>query len=598
MIQATFQSGLLPEAPAQNEDYQSYIIKYNQSIQGPIEAIANGTFLVLDDYYAILYASENISSEPRMDSFSYQTIPKCYTYMDLEALAASNVLRLHNHPYLSARGRGTLIAVIDSGIDFTHPVFRDTDFGAEIPGGNSSGMFPSKIRGIWDQTVPGDFRLPGAGPQKVSSPLQQFASYGRVYSNEEINQALVSDRPFDIVPSRDENGHGTMLASIAAGRLVPSENFSGAAPEAALLVVKLKPAKRYLKDFFLIDEDVEVFQEDDIMAAVAFCVQCAKYYQMPLSICIGLGSSQGAHLGQGALAQYLTYLNGFPGNAISVAAGNEGAARHHFGGRLEAGEGMKTVELRVGGETQGFAMEFWGETPEEYLLSLQSPIGETLEVCNSLGPGTQELSFVFVDTKVLVNYIEVESKTGYTLVFFRFLNPAAGIWKFQILGRGNRGAGFHMWLPVQGLIPPDTFFLASTPDTTITAPGDSLECTTATAYRARDNSLYLEAGRGYLADGFRKPVLAFPGVDTLAALPGGIYGTVSGTSMAAAQCAGISALLLEWAIINENEPYYNGNNVRHDLIRGAVQNENRPYPNPEWGYGRADLYRTFESLGY
>lgn len=587
--------------PAQNEEYQSYIVKYNQSIQGPIENMVDGTFLLLENYYAILYVPEGIAGQVQIDSYSYQTIPKCFTYMDLESLAASNVLRLHNHPYLSARGRGTLIAVIDSGIDYTHPVFRDTEFGADIPVEGLPGMIPSKIRGIWDQTVTGDFRNPdpdmAAGNGSVSV-LQQFAPYGRVYSNEEINRALASEDPYAVVPSRDEDGHGTMLASIAAGRLIANENFSGAAPEAALLIIKLKPAKQYLKDFYLLPEEAQVYQEDDIMAGAAFAIQCAKYYQMPLSICIGLGTSQGAHLGQGALAQYLTYINGFPKNAVSLAAGNEGAARHHFGGRLEPGEGTQTVELRVGERTSGFAMEFWGETPEEYLVSLQSPIGETLEICSSLGAGDQELSFIFVETRVLVNYVEVESRTGNTLIFFRFFSPASGIWRFQIRGRGNRGAAYHLWLPVQRLLSEDTFFLASTPDTTITAPGDSIDSMTATAYRARDNSLYVEASRGYLADGAQKPVLAFPGVDVKAAVPGGGYAIASGTSMAAAQCAGISALLQEWAIIKENDPYYNGNSVRHDLVRGAVQNENRPYPNADWGYGRADLYRTFESLGY
>ncbi|MBQ7371681.1 MAG: S8 family peptidase, partial [Blautia sp.] len=302
-------------------------------------------------------------------------------------------------------------------------------------------------------------------------------------------------------------------------------------------------------------------------------------------------------LGQGALSQYVSSINGFAQNAVSIAAGNEGAARHHYGGRLEAGEGIETVELRVGEDTEGFTLEFWGETPEEYLVSLQSPIGEVLEVCASLGSGEQELTFVFVETRVLVNYVEVERQTGFTLIYFRFLNPAAGIWKFLVQGRGNRGAFFHMWLPVQGLIPSDTFFLASSPDTTITAPGDSADCITATAYRARDNSLYLEASRGYLPDGTVKPTLSLPGVEVKAAIPGGGYGIASGTSLAAAQNAGISALLFEWALLRNNEPYYNGNNVRYDLVRGAGRDENRPYPNAEWGYGRVDLYRTFELLG-
>ena len=150
MLHAAQLEESLPPTPAQNEQYQSYIMKYNQSIQGPIENDFDGTFQLLDDFFAILYRPEENGGGPEINSYSYNTIPKCFTYMDLESLAASNVLRLQNHPYLSLRGRGTLIAIIDSGIDYTHPVFRDTEFGADIPENGLPGLFPSKIRGIWE----------------------------------------------------------------------------------------------------------------------------------------------------------------------------------------------------------------------------------------------------------------------------------------------------------------------------------------------------------------------------------------------------------------------------------------------------------------
>ena len=591
---------VLSPTPAQNEQYQNYIVKYNPAIHGPIEGNFDGAIQVVDNLYAILYIPEEDTGGPEIDGYSYNTIPKCFTYLDLESLAASGVLRLHNHPYLALRGRGTLVAIIDSGIDYTHPVFRDVGFGVEIPEEGLPGTNVSKILALWDQTVPGDFRSPenGIGFSRftTASSIQQFAPYGKVYSNAEINQALAAEDPFSVVPSRDENGHGTMLAATAAGRLVASEGFSGAAPEASLIVVKLRQAKQYLRDFYLYPDGADVYQEDDIMLGISFAIQCANYFHMPLSICIGLGSSQGAHLGQGALSQYLNAVNGFSQNVASIAAGNEGAARHHFGGTLETGESSRTVELRVGEDVEGFTMEFWGETPEDYLVSLQSPIGESLEICTSLGPGTQELTYVFVETQVLVNFVPVERETGYTLIYFRFIDPAAGIWRFLVQGRGNRSVTFHMWLPVQGLIDRNTFFLESSPYTTITSPGDAVECLTLTAYRARDNSLFLEASRGFLPDGTVKPTLALPGVEEKVALVGGGYGIASGTSLAAAQCAGIGALLFEWALVRENEPFYNGNNVKYDLIRGAVRDENRPYPNTEWGYGRVDLYRSFELL--
>ena len=120
-----------------------------------------------------------------------------------------------------------------------------------------------------------------------------------------------------------------------------------------------------------------------------------------------------------------------------------------------------------------------------------------LYVSSSLGAGTQELSFIFVETKVLVNYVKMERMTGKQLIYFRFFHPAAGIWKVNVSKKGISGSRFHMWLPVQGLISPDTYFLESTPYITVTAPGDSTRGITATAYQYLDNSLYFQAGRGF-----------------------------------------------------------------------------------------------------
>lgn len=557
------------EVPAQSERFGDFIVKYQQNVSGPQVSGEDTSFLPVNQFYGILYIPLSQVGELQINSYSYNSIPKCYTYMDLDGLNASGITRLHNHPYLQLRGKGTAVAVIDSGIDYRNPAFLD-----------ENGR--SRILWLWDQTLPGS--------------KEEGVPYGRVFSKEDIDLALQSENPLEIVPSVDTNGHGTALAGIAAGSADLQNGFSGAAPEASLIVVKLKQAKIYLRQFYQYSREAEIFQENDIMLGISQVIACAGRLEMPLSVCLGIGSSQGAHQGGSPLGQYIDYTAGFPQICLSIAAGNEGNAQHHFLGRTGGQTPSATAELRVGEDETGFNMEFWGEPPEDYGISIQSPTGETLEVSNSLGAGTQLLSFVFVETKVQVNYVTIERQSGKTLVYFRFLHPAPGIWKITVRGQSGQTDRFHMWLPVRGLSSPGTYFLEASPYNTVTSPGNSEDSITVTAYRPRDNSLFLEASRGFAANGRVTPQFAAPGVEMKIPLLNGGYGTASGTSYAAAQTAGAAALLFEWAIIRGNEPFFTGNSVRFYFQRGAVQEEKMVYPNPEWGYGRLDIYRTFELL--
>ena len=332
------------------------------------------------------------------------------------------------------------------------------------------------------------------------------------------------------------------------------------------------------------------------MMGMDFAIRIANDRNLPLSVCLGIGSSQGAHIGKNPLSNYVDYISQFSLNSVSIAAGNEGAARHHYAGRLTDRESQAVAELRVGDKDPGFTMEFWGEPPEIYHLFLQSPTGEVLDISASLGDVTQVLSFVFVETKIEVNYVSIERQTGYTLVYFRFIQPAAGIWRIFVQGREGQNASFHMWLPVQGLISEETYFLEPSPYNTITAPGDSLESITVTAYQYRDNSLYIQAGRGFMPDGNVVPQVAAPGVAVQVPDLKGNYGQASGTSLAAAQTAGAAALLFEWAVVRGNQPYFTGSSVKNYIVRGAKREERITYPNRDWGFGRLDLYHTFELL--
>ena len=360
--------------------------------------------------------------------------------------------------------------------------------------------------------------------------------------------------------------------------------------------MKVKQAKKYLREFYLFPSQAELFQENDIMMGMDFAVRMANERKLPLSVCLGIGSSQGAHIGKNPLSTYVDYASAYSLISVSVAAGNEGSARHHYTGRLSERENQAGADLRVGNKEPGFTMEFWGEPPEIYNLSLQSPTGEILDISSSLGDVPQELSFVFVETRVEVIYVSIERQTGYTLVYFRFIQPAPGIWRIFVRGRDNQNVSFHMWLPVQGLISEETYFLEPSPYNTVTAPGDSLGSITVTAYQYRDNSLYVQASRGFMPDGNVVPQVAAPGVQIKVPQLNGLYGYASGTSLSAAQTAGTAALLFEWAVIRGNRPFFTGSSVKNYLTRGAKREDRLQYPNRDWGFGRLDLYHTFELL--
>ena len=91
---------------------------------------------------------------------------------------------------------------------------------------------------IWDQT------------DVKGNPPEGF-SYGSEYTREEINRALQADNPLEVVPHRDENGHGTFMAGIACGSYDEQGDFIGAAPDSEIVMVKLKEQKNILLIIFM-----------------------------------------------------------------------------------------------------------------------------------------------------------------------------------------------------------------------------------------------------------------------------------------------------------------------------------------------------------
>lgn len=529
----------------------------------------------LANEWGILYVDRNNPLYNKAGQFAYSVLPKCYGLMECRAaqsrnlntlsLAASGILSVQGEP-LNLTGKNVTIGFIDTGIRYQDAVFRD--FAGK-----------SRIVGIWDQTI------------QTGMPPEGF-EYGTEYTNERINEALASDNPLSIVPSTDENGHGSVMASLAAGSSIENGSFVGAAPDSQIVVVKLKEAKPYLRDYYKIPSEVPCYSEADILQAIQYLQKYVMILTKPLVICLGIGTSFGDHTGGGMLGNYINYLSMQKSRVFVTAGGNEGNASHHFFAKLSESQPYQDVQLRVGENDRGFIMDLWGNVPYFYNAIIRTPGGETARWSNPRSYIPQEFTFIYERTRVIIEYQLVESLSGAEVIRFRFSDPSQGVWNIRIISEGNTiGGQFDIWLPITEFLSSDTYFLEPSPYTTITEPGYVDTAVTVASYQTSNNSIAASSGRGFARNNAIVPEIAAPGVDV--STP---YGDRTGTSVAAAITAGGCAQLMEWAVVNRNDILVNSVNIKNYLIRGAKRDGYLEYPNREWGYGRLDVAGVFEFL--
>ena len=552
----------------------------------------NNTSSLCADYVSSDYIILHMPLTPdavSMRVHPYYMIPSLFSPLDYNAMEASGILSAFNSPALNNQGKGVLIGLVDTGIDYRSPLFQNPDG-------------TTRIAGIWDQSVPiEEDVLPAGVPDYY--PMGG-SSYGTEYTREQINEALASDDPLSLVPTQDTIGHGTFLAGLAAGSSIPQEDFTGAAPEAELAVVKLKPAKKYLRDFYLIPSDAPAFQENDIMMGIKYLRMMADRLKKPLVILLAMGSNSGSHIGTSPLSQVTQNYSGFFGIITVIACGNETGAAHHFYASIPAGTEYEDVEIRVGKEEaeRGFVLELWAADADTYTVGFISPSGERISRIPIIANNETSIPFLLDATTITVNYQLIEAASGSQLIFMRFQTPAAGIWTVRVYNTQRFKGTFHMWLPVQGMISEETVFLRPDPYSTITVPGNSRLPITVGAYDTSTGGIYIHSSRGFTPNQIVKPELAAPGVNILGPSVGRKPGsdtpmtTRTGTSAAAAITAGAAANLLGWGIVEGNYPTMSEASVKSYLIRGAQRNPALTYPNREFGYGTLDLFQTFLRL--
>lgn len=517
----------------------------------------------INNQYSTIFIPVSNFTYNSVYKYSYEAIPKCFGLLSSANMQMEQITTIRTLEEQPLHGEGVLIGIIDTGIDYTNPLFLDE---------NKS----TRVVSIWDQTI-----------ESGRYPDELF--YGTEYTRDEINNALSNENPFSVVPSIDEIGHGTTLAGIAGGHDPNNRDFTGVATQAEFAVVKLKPAKPYLKEFFCIPESAVCYQENDIMMAITYLQQVAISLKRPMVICLGLGSSQGPHLGVCVICDYLMQVNQTTGRSVVVGAGNEGESGHHFFGEVDHSIGYQLVELNVGPNEFGFSMELWGDSPSIFGTEIIGPDGTLVARIPATILKQDTIRLEYGDTVIYVDNEVRVPRVGDSFILLRFCNPKEGVWQFRVFEEGFLNMKFHIWLPIEKFTSTNTYFLTPTPYTTLSIPANAEWIFAVVAYNPVDFSLYTVSSKGFTKANLVKPNVAAPGENMYAPSIGGTFINASGTGIAAAYAAGTVALLFEWGIVRGNYTELNGIDVNRILIRGAYRDPNLIYPNEDWGYGILDL---------
>jgi subtilisin family serine protease len=510
------------------------IVKYS----GNAECIRNlGAQVVelLGGYAIVTIAESRVEELLLCERVDYVEKPKRLFFAIANGKRSSCIPPVQNPP-LTLSGRGVLLAIIDSGIDYRNQAFL------KLNG-------TTRIKNLWDQTIE------GKAPEGYR--------IGTEYREEEINETL---RGNDMVRSVDVSGHGTAVAGIAADIAYESE----------LLIVKLG-----------IPQEDGFPRTTELMQALDYVVKKALEYNRPVAINLSFGNNYGAHDGTSLLEQFIETIGNVGRSVICIGTGNEGSSAGHTFGRMVEEEETEIL-LAVGESEPTINVQLWKAYFDFADISIISPSGVRI------GPIQEQLGsqrFTVGNTQILLYYGEPSPFSIDQEIFFDFLPVGtyidSGVWRIVLTPRDIVNGEFSLWLPTQGTLNRGTGFLFPTEERSLTIPSTSYKTIGVGAYDALTFSYADFSGRGPAGPGRRaKPDLVAPGVNVRVPVPGGTFMNVSGTSFATPFVTGSVALLMQWGIVDGNDPFLYGEKVKAYLQRGA-----RPfpgitdYPNPLVGYG-------------
>ena len=549
------------------ENVWELIVKYSGTLEA-VRQTARSVTELLNGYAVIVIEEERIGQLAQLPEVEFIEKPKKLYFQTDVGRQVSCIDIVQDMP-LSLRGKGTLIGIVDSGIDYENAEFRNEDG-------------TTRIVSLWDQSVNG------------RPPAGYLA--GTEYTREQIDAALATEDKEvrrQMVKTSDVSGHGTAVAGIAAGNGRGSEGrrFRGAAPEAELIIVKMGAPR-----------EGGFPRTTELMRGVDYIVRKAVELRRPVAINISFGNTYGSHDGTSLVERFLNDIADMWKNVICIGSGNEGASAGHVSGKVRR-QISETVELAVQQREPALRIQIWKSYVDEMGVSVISPSGR------QAGPFYEFLGaqrYILGDTELLIYYGEPKPYSVKQEIYLSLLPGKqyieSGVWKIVLTPGRIVDGEYQMWLPTQTSLNMGTAFLQPNSMSTLTIPSTASLAVTVAAYDARTFSYADFSGRGpagmYEGENVLKPDIAAPGVRVTAPVPGGGYQSFSGTSFAAPFVTGSAALLMEWGIVRGNDPYLYGEKVKAYLRKGAKQLAGyERWPNALLGYGALCVRDSLPGLG-
>ncbi len=553
----------------------NYLIEYKGDFKKKIDSISYACGDVITDTIGVISVQEKDFDKLLIDvpEIVFYDFRIKYVLQDISPSSVDNINNIKINPYLDLNGRNVLIGIVDTGIDYLNDEFMREDD-------------TSRIVNIWDQTI--------------ANSNNEAVYIGQIYSNEQINNAIKAYRnkgdPYQIVPSRDEIGHGTKVAGIIGAR-GNNKEFQGIANESDFVIVKLFESSNFKSELKANGiPDIPVYNASEIVSGLEYLRKVAIERRQPMVICLGAGSTEGSHDGYNLISRYVTSLGNNRGICLVCGVGNEGDSQGHASGYIKNVGDVKVIDLRIPREIKIFHIYIWIRRPNIASINVISPTGEASSVIQAQINKIQPVKFVFLDTQMLVKYYNPEHFTGHEVISIEFTNIKPGIWSLNLIGDYIINGRYDIWLPPKNTLPENTIFLESDPFNTLTMPSEALNVVTV-AYYGNNNALIAASGKGFNTNGVINPDISTIGVNILTTKTSGGTTTFSGSSAATAIVAGACVLLLQWGIVDGNDSTMYTKKVRTYILYGANRNQTNRYPTRESGYGDFDLLGIFNIIG-
>ncbi|MDV8114724.1 S8 family peptidase [Bacillus sp. BAU-SS-2023] len=458
------------------------------------------------------------------------------------------------NPNVNLDGRGVIISIVNSGIDYLHPDFI-------YPDGTS------KILYLWDQT-------------KEGNPPEGF-NIGTEYTREDINKAIAEKNPN---LSTDEEGIGTALGGICAGLGSINKSYAGVAEGADLIVVKLKKIDGF-------------YNNGTFLSGIDYSYKKSKKLDMPIVQNITLGSNNLVSPGIGFMDNDLFYEY----RVCEVAgAGNEGNGKTHTMGKISFAGDVKEIEIEIAEYEKEIEIDLWVDKPDKLNLLIISPSGEESKTSLVSNLNVLEGLFDFENTYYSIWSTYPLYYSGQQTTIINLQNVSKGIWKIRLIGASITNGVYHIYLPNNLMLNPGTKFRDGNPNYTLTYPSIYKDSVTVGTYNSLNSSIWAESSRGPVVGNIGRvesPDIVAPGVNIIAPYENDKYALVSGSGVSASYTSGAIALIMQYILFKEN---YKDKSVvqkiKTYLRSGAKRDSKISYPDASYGYGVLNIKNTFDQI--